>query len=123
LIQISCGPLIDRPHFLFVCSRNRWRSPTAERLYAEDPRISVRSAGLSAKSPRQLTEADLRWADRVLVMEQGHGARILAWYRDLPELPAIEVLEIPDEYEFMDDELVATLRPQIEYFIDRACAS
>src|SRR5512139_3631699 len=37
----------SRPHILFVCGRNKWRSPTAERLYRNDNRIEVRSAGVS----------------------------------------------------------------------------
>ena len=34
-----------KPHVLFVCGRNQWRSPTAARIYANDQRIEVRSAG------------------------------------------------------------------------------
>jgi len=56
-----------KPHILFVCSRNKWRSPTAEAMSASDARIKVRAVGLSAKSPRRLTRGDLAWADPVHV--------------------------------------------------------
>tara|TARA_R110002072_G_scaffold302737_1_gene488165 strand:+ start:2325 stop:2672 length:348 start_codon:yes stop_codon:yes gene_type:complete len=110
----------ERPHFLFVCSRNQWRSPTAEKVYADDARICVRSAGLSGKSPRQLALADLAWADLVLVMEREHRRRIVSQYRGVPDLPEIEVLDIPDEYGFMDAELVRLIEASVEFLIGRA---
>ena len=54
---------------LFVCAMNKQRSVTAERLYRNDPRLEVRSAGVNAKAARRLSEADLNWADLVYVME------------------------------------------------------
>ncbi|MCW5756507.1 MAG: hypothetical protein KIT54_04645 [Phycisphaeraceae bacterium] len=39
---------------LFVCGKNRWRSPTAERVFADHPDhpdIECLSAGLSPESP------------------------------------------------------------------------
>jgi len=30
--------MMEKPHILFVCSRNKWRSPTAEAIYANDDR-------------------------------------------------------------------------------------
>jgi len=109
----------EKPHILFVCSRNKWRSPTAEATYANDARVEVRAVGLSGKSPRQLSEVDLQWADIVLVMERGHKARILNRFRDFDILPRIEVMEIPDEYEYMDEELVGMIRSQTEHFIEK----
>ncbi len=93
---------------LFVCSRNQWRSPTAERVWAREPGIEVRSAGTSAKARRSLTEADLRWADIVFVMESRHAEIIRAEF-GRPTVPMV-VLDIPDEYRFMDPELVEMLR-------------
>ena len=54
----------------------------------------------------------MNWADLVFVMESGQRAKIRDVYRHL-ELPAIEVLNIPDEYEFMDEELVEMLEDRI----------
>ena len=43
-------------HVLFICSRNRLRSPTAERVFADWPGIETASAGLApdADSPELL---------------------------------------------------------------------
>jgi predicted protein tyrosine phosphatase len=103
-----------KPRVLFVCSKNQWRSPTAEKLYQNDPRIEVRSAGLSPKSPHQITSADITWAELILVMEEEHKKRIIETFRGDVELPEILVLGIPDEYRFMDPELVEVLRESVE---------
>jgi predicted protein tyrosine phosphatase len=106
-----------KPHFLFVCARNRWRSPTAEHLYRNDERIEVRSAGLSEKSPHPISETDIRWADLILVMEADQISRITGKYRHL-KLPRIANLDIPDEYEYMNDELIDLIRSGVEYHIN-----
>lgn len=104
--------MTERPNILVVCGRNKKRSRTAEYIFKNDDRFKIRSAGLSPKSARQISENDLNWADLVFVMESGQRAKIRDVYRHL-ELPAIEVLNIPDEYEFMDEELVEMLEDRI----------
>lgn len=44
---------------LLVRSMNRWRSPTAERIYSKHPPLSCRSAGPTSKAMRHGSEADL----------------------------------------------------------------
>jgi predicted protein tyrosine phosphatase len=95
------------------------RSPTAEAIYRNDPRVEVRSAGVSEKSRHRVTAKDLAWADVVLVMERRHKARIMEAFAELEQLPRIESLEIPDDYEFMDEELVGLIRNGTEDFLAR----
>ncbi len=83
---------------LFVCAMNKQRSVTAERLYRNDARLEVRSAGVRSDANRRVSEADLKWADVVFVMEQEHKLWITMRFDDL-KLPRIEVLDIPDEFE------------------------
>ncbi len=108
-----------KPHILFVCSRNQWRSPTAERIYANDQRVDVRSAGLNSRSKHRISHKDLLWADMVLVMENRHKTRILEAFRDLETLPFIDSLDIPDEYEYMDRELIEAIREGTEHQLMR----
>ena len=107
----------EKPHILFVCGKNKWRSPTAERIYKKDERIEVRSAGMSGKSKHPISNNDIEWADLILVMENGYKTRILALFRDL-SLPKIENLDIPDEYEYMDDELIELIKNRVEFHIE-----
>ena len=107
-----------KPHILFVCGKNKWRSPTAERIYKNDQRIEVRSAGLSGKSKHPISNDDVVWADLILVMESGYKSRIMGLFRGLT-LPTIENLDIPDEYEFMDEELIELIEKNAEVYIQR----
>lgn len=110
--------MANRINVLFVCSKNQWRSPTAEAVYRDDPRVSVRSRG-TARSARQMISAtDLAWADLVLVMEDKHRHRLIAHYTGETRFLPIEVLHIPDDYQLMDPELVELIRVATEPFID-----
>lgn len=106
-----------KPQILFVCGKNKWRSPTAERIYKNDQRIEVRSAGMSGKSRHPISQDDVGWADLILVMENGYKSRILSLFRDL-SLPRIENLDIPDEYEYMDEELIELIETKVEFYIE-----
>ena len=99
----------ERVNVLFVCSRNQWRSPTAERVFRHHPLMTVRSAGTSPNARRPLGEGDLRWADVVMVMEPRHRDRIRAAFPQMAGDAHIHVLDIPDDYRFMDPELVEIL--------------
>ena len=99
---------------LFLCSRNQWRSPTAEAVYQNDPRVDARSAGVSTSARRTVTEKLLLWADLVLVMEHEHKQRLRQQFPDLFHDLSLEVLDIPDDYPFMDPELVTLIRSRVE---------
>ena len=103
-----------RLNVLFVCSRNRWRSPTAETIYRDDDRVNVRSRGTGAGAARTISATDVRWADLVLVMEQKHRKRILASFPNASRHRPIYVLDIPDEYRFMDPELIELIQVSVE---------
>ncbi len=99
---------------LFVCSRNQWRSPTAERMFNGHAVIVARSAGTSLSARHRISHADIDWADVIMVMERKHRDRIVADYARLIEHTPIHVLEIPDEYKYMDPELIEVLEQTVE---------
>ena len=101
-------------NMLFLYSRNQWRSPTAEAVYQNDPRVEVRSAGDSASARQRVTEKLLLWADRVLVMEHEHKRRLRDQFPDIVHDLRIDVLDIPDEYSFMAPELIILIRERVE---------
>ena len=103
-------------HVLFVCGRNRMRSPTAERMYRDDARIQARSAGTGGSSPHQISIADVEWADLILVMEEEYRAWIKQNFRAM-RLPPIKCLDIPDVYRYMDAKLVELIRESVEPLI------
>ena len=100
-------------NILFICSKNQWRSPTAEQVWRKQPGLSVRSAGTSPNARHPVSSNDLAWADAVFVMEEKHKSRLLAEYRTVIAGKTIHVLDIPDEYRYMDPELVEQLRTSV----------
>ncbi len=103
-----------RRNILFICSRNQWRSPTAEQMWRSHPLLSVRSAGTSPNARRTVSIADIRWAEIIFVMEEKHKSRLKAEFTRLLENKPIHVLDIPDEYKYMNPELVELLEQSVE---------
>ncbi|TWU02916.1 low molecular weight protein tyrosine phosphatase family protein [Stieleria varia] len=112
--------MASRINVLFVCSKNQWRSPTAEAVYRDDPRVSVRSRGTATSAKQTIHAADLAWADLVLVMEDKHRHRLLADFPGEAKYLPIQVLHIPDDYQFMDPELIELICSSAEPFIGAA---
>ena len=109
-------------NILFVCSRNQWRSPTPEKVIGRWPEVSAQSAGTSPRARHTLSIEDIRWADVICPMEDKHRNRILASFSRAAHGKTMVVLDIPDEYRFMDSELVSLLEAAVEPIIDSAAA-
>lgn len=99
---------------LFVCDANRLRSPTAEALYEDDPRVEVRSCGLADDASVAVTRELLEWADLIFVMERRQRNAIRSRFEGIYETKRIVCLYIPDEYDFMDRGLVRLLSARVE---------
>lgn len=104
---------VERTNVLFVCSRNQWRSPTAEQVWRKHPCLPVRSGGTSPNAKHPVSAKDLSWAQVIFVMEEKHKSRLVAEYRRLLENKPLHVLDIPDEYKYMDEELVVLVRQSV----------
>ena len=91
---------------LFVCSGNQDRSPTAEALYRSHPRFEVQSAGTSKYANTVLTNQKVQWADIIVVMEPCHEDYIRENFPEVIEEKIIYCLNIPDQYHFLDTELL-----------------
>ena len=98
---------------LFICSQNRLRSPTAEQVFATWPGVETSSAGLNHDAENPLTPELLQWADIVFVMERTHRSKLSAKFRSHLGNKRVICLEIPDEYEFMDPDLVRLLEAKV----------
>lgn len=102
---------------LFLCSRNLWRSPTAESLFRHDPRYEARSAGTENSARIKLTAGHVGWADLIFCMEKKHAVRVTERFAsELGDKPLI-VLRIPDDYPFMDPELIALLQAELASYL------
>ena len=99
---------------LFVCSMNQWRSPTGEKIYADRPRVHARSGGTNKNARRRVTGNDLTWADIVLVMEEKHKQRLVSEFPAEVRFKEMHVLDIPDNYKFMDPELISEIAAVVD---------
>jgi len=99
--------------FLFVCSQNRLRSPTAEQIFAHRRDIEVASAGTNHDAETPLSVELLRWADVIVVMEKTHRNKLQRRLRAALGGKRVICLDIPDEYEFMEPGLVSLLEARM----------
>ena len=90
---------------LFVCSQNKRRSLTAEKLFDGFEGHQARSAGTENNSRIRLTAGLIGWADVIFCMEKKHVRRIREKYPDCIQDKKIICLNIPDEFEFMNEDL------------------
>ncbi len=114
-VQVSSSLIQDvKPRILFVCTVNRMRSATAHKIYENDDRFEVDSAGTDRTANVVLEEWHLEWADAIVVMEKQHRNKIRERFPTLYEKKPIVCLYIEDIYDFMQPELVAILREKFE---------
>lgn len=103
---------------LFVCSRNKWRSRTAEEIFKNHGLHQIRSAGTAASARIPLSQKLVNWADLIFVMEKRHKVILLEKFAVKDDSERIIIMEIPDEYTFMDEELIAILKAGVEGYLD-----
>lgn len=94
---------------LFICGRNRLRSPTAEQLFSGIGGVETRSAGLSPDAESPLTAEDIEWADLIFVMEESHRSKLNREFAALLKGKRVVCLGIADDFQFMQSELVDLL--------------
>jgi predicted protein tyrosine phosphatase len=98
---------------LFVCSRNRLRSPTAEQVFAGVASLETASAGLAPDADNPMTAELASWADVIFVMEKAHRTRLQRRFGRWLKRARVVCLDIPDDYGFMDEALVRRLKERV----------
>ena len=98
---------------LFICSRNRLRSPTAEVVFAKWPNVETDSAGLAPDADVQLDADQLDWAEVIFVMERNHQRRLSQRFGSRLRGKRVVCLDISDDYVFMQPELVTLLEKRV----------
>jgi predicted protein tyrosine phosphatase len=103
---------------LFVCSRNRRRSLTAEKLFEGTPGVQVRSVGTQPEARIVVTEGHIGWADLIVCMEKSHLNRLRLKFPEAMGGKLVVCLHIPDDYEFMQPELVDEIQAKLPPHLD-----
>jgi len=102
---------------LFVCSQNRLRSPTAEAVFSAYPGVEAMSAGTNHDAENPVSADLIEWADVVIVMEKSHRNKLTKKFKAAFKTKRLVILNIPDEYEYMDQELVRILKAKVPRYI------
>jgi predicted protein tyrosine phosphatase len=102
---------------LFICSRNRLRSPTAEQVFSSWIDVETDSAGLAPDAVTPLTVDQIEWAEVLFVMERRHKVKLIRTFGRYLNGKRIVCLDIPDRYGFMDPELIVVLERKAGGFL------
>ncbi|RYU81245.1 low molecular weight protein tyrosine phosphatase family protein [Hymenobacter persicinus] len=112
-------PTSEPRQLLFICSQNRWRSLTAERLFDAHPHYEARSAGTEPGARVRVTAGHLGWAEAIFVMERRHADRLRQKFGAALAGKPVVVLRIPDQYQFMDPALQQLLLNRLRELLPR----
>lgn len=104
---------------LFICTQNRLRSPTAEQVFSLWPGVETDSAGLGNDANVTLTFEQIEWATLIFVMEKAHRNKLSKKFKTHLKGKRVICLNIPDEYEFMQPELIKLLEAKVGAFLRR----
>ena len=106
-----------RMKLLFLCSQNKRRSLTAEKIFDGFEGHEARSAGTESNARIKVTSGSIGWADIIFCMEKKHLRRIHDKFPDVLENKRTVCLFIPDEFDFMDRELIEILQGYVREHI------
>ena len=95
---------------LFLCRHNRMRSPTAERVFGKRADLDVRSAGTAPDALARVNARMLEWADVIFIMDDQQRRSLKRRFGSHPALENLICLDIPDDFAFMQPELVELLQ-------------
>jgi protein-tyrosine phosphatase len=104
-------------NILFVCSRNNWRSPTAETIYKNRQDLNVKSVGTESSAKVKVSSKSVLWADMIFVMETKHRQRLFDNFPNEMNNKKIVVLDIEDDYKYMDKELIDMIKVSVDPYL------
>ena len=106
-------------YVLFLCSRNRLRSPTAEHLFVDWPGVQTASAGLADDAETPLSADMLEGCDLVCVMERRHRALLMRRFAAHLRGVRVVCLDIADHYAYMAPALIDLLNRRVPPLLNR----
>ena len=86
-------------------------------MFASRSGFETASAGLAPDAEEPCSAELVEWADIIFVMERAHRARLQRRFRAQLKRARVICLDIPDDYAFMQPELVALLEKRVGAYI------
>jgi predicted protein tyrosine phosphatase len=75
--------------------------------------LEVESAGLAPDAETLLNSEAVQWADIIFVMERSHRSKLAKRFQPWLKGKRVICLDIPDQYEYMDPNLIALLEEKV----------
>lgn len=91
--------------WLFVCSVNYLRSPTAEHV-ARKAGLWADSCGVDSSACKVVSTDKILWADVVVAMDREHWQHLMTHYRDCLDARPLFCWGIPDDYDYCQPGLI-----------------
>jgi len=104
-------------NLLFVCSENRLRSPAGEAIFSKYDGIDAIGTGTNSDAETPVSGDLIEWADIIFAMEKSHRNKIAKKFSALLKNKQLVCLGIPDNYAYMQPELVKILEPRVNRII------
>jgi predicted protein tyrosine phosphatase len=104
-------------NILFICSRNQWRSRTAEIIFKNTKSHLVKSAGTEPSARVRVSAELIRWSDIIFVMEKRHRQRLNENFPGEMQNKDVLILDIADKYSYMDEELIEIIRTSVASYL------
>jgi protein-tyrosine phosphatase len=79
----------------------------------------VKSAGTEPSARIRLNSKMIEWADIIFVMEKKHKQRMLENFTIETKGKKIVILDIPDEFKYMDQELIEEIQSKVDDYIEQ----
>jgi predicted protein tyrosine phosphatase len=104
-------------NILFICSRNKWRSRTAETIFKDNKDHLVKSAGTEPGARVRVSAKLIRWADKIFVMEKRHVQRLNENFPGEMQNKDVFILDIADDYSYMDESLIEIIKTSVTPYL------
>jgi predicted protein tyrosine phosphatase len=104
-------------NILFICGKNRLRSPSAEHIFADWPNVETASAGISHDADNPVSPELLKWSDIIFVMESAHQTKLSAKFKSCLANKRVVCLNIPDNYKYMEASLIDALMSKVPRYL------
>ncbi|MFT6390153.1 MAG: putative protein tyrosine phosphatase [Cellvibrionaceae bacterium] len=98
---------------LFLCSKNKLRSPTAETILSNVEDWRVYSTGIRNDADVHVSLEDTEWAGHIFVIEKSYKKKHSNKFGPALNKQAVISLDIPDNYEQIDKELIKRLKEKV----------
>jgi predicted protein tyrosine phosphatase len=93
---------------------------TAETMYKNSNIYLARSAGTEPSARIKVTAKLIDWADVIFAMEKRHKQRLVQNFNEILSDKEIVILDIPDDFQYMDAELIEMIETSVKDYFNPA---